>query len=123
MMKVALPHWQGRVSPVLDVAGKLLVIEVERGKEASRIERKLLFQDPFSRAREISGLGVEVLICGAVSWPLEMALSSAGVVVIPHTCGPIDEIVRAFLSGGFTDDSFLMPGCCGRGRRFRHRRG
>jgi len=121
-MKVALPHWQSRISPVLDVAGNLLVIEVERGRETSRIEKKLLHQDPFSRAREISGLGVEILICGAISWPLEMALSAAGVQVIPHTCGPLEDVVKAFLNDGLCADSFLMPGCCGRRRRFRHGR-
>jgi len=98
----------------------LLVIEAEDGKEESRTEKRLLFPDPFSRAREISGTGVEILICGAVSWPLEMALSSAGVKVIPHTCGQVDEVVEVFLSGGFTEDSFLMPGCCHRRRRFRN---
>jgi predicted Fe-Mo cluster-binding NifX family protein len=122
-MKVGLPYWQSRISPVLDVAGNLLVIEVERGREASRIEKRLFYQDPFSRAREISGLGVEVLICGALSWPLERALAAAGVRVIPHTCGPVEEIIKAFLNDGLGADSFLMPGCGGRERRLRRRRG
>jgi len=28
VMKVAIPHWQGRISPVFDVAGALLLVDV-----------------------------------------------------------------------------------------------
>ena len=30
-MKVAIPHWQGRISPVFDVAGNVLVVEGLKG--------------------------------------------------------------------------------------------
>jgi predicted Fe-Mo cluster-binding NifX family protein len=59
-----------------------------------------------------------VLICGAISRPLEAMLLSAGVEVIPQTCGPVEEVLKAFMSGKLTEKAFLMPGCCGRRRRF-----
>jgi len=35
-MKVAIPYWQERVSPVFDVAGRVLLVEVAEGKEQGR---------------------------------------------------------------------------------------
>jgi predicted Fe-Mo cluster-binding NifX family protein len=62
---------------------------------------------------------VDALICGAISWPLELALTSAGIEVIAQTCGDVDEVLEAFLAGQLEQEKFLMPGCCGRRRRFR----
>ena len=120
-MKVAVPRWTGRVSPVFDVAKRLLVVEIERGIEVSRNEARIEERELLSRAKHVAQLGVNVLICGAISLPLEAMLASAGVRVIPHTCGPVEHVLRAFVSGSLTDQAFLMPGCCGRGRQLRHR--
>ena len=124
-MKVAVPRWTDRVSPVFDVAKRLLVVEIERGVEISRDEARIEERELMLRAKHVAELGVNVLICGAISLPLEAMLASAGVIVIPHTCGPVENVLRAFVSGGLTDRAFLMPGCCGRGQqsRHRHRRG
>lgn len=118
-MKVALPTWDGRVSPVFDVAKRLLVVDVERGTEISRSEVDLEETRLAARASRVTALGVHVLICGAISWPLEAMLTSAGVRVIPQTCGPVDDVLRAFLEGQLASEAFLMPGCCGRRGRFR----
>jgi hypothetical protein len=96
------------------------VVEIENGGEVSRREEMISELHPMLRARHLDALGVNVLICGAISRPLERILVSAGMTVIPNTCGPAEEIIRSFVSGQFTDRSFLMPGCC---RRKRHRGG
>lgn len=116
-MKIAIPYWQGRVSPVLDVAGQLLVVDLEAGREVSRKDASLVAAGPLERARELRQAGAEMLICGAISRQLEVALEAAGVQVIPHICGPVEEVLAAFISGELNQDAFLMPGCCGR-RRF-----
>ena len=120
-MKVAIPTWNGRVSPVLDVAKHLLVVDIEANAEVARSKADLDETYLVARFKRICELGVEILICGAVSRPLEAALLSAGVRVIPQTCGPVEDVLRAFLSGRLTDEAFLMPGCCGRHRRRRGR--
>lgn len=104
---------------MLDVARRLLLVEIAGGVEVSRSEVELGEITVPARARRIRELGVQVLICGAVSWPLEAMLASAGMQVIPQTCGGVDEVLGAFLSGGLAGGGFLMPGCCGRRRRFR----
>lgn len=105
---------------MFDEARRLLVVCVEGGGETSRREERIDETDLARRALHVAGLGVDVLICGAISWPLEASLASAGVRVIPQTCGPVEDVLNAFVSGRLTDGAFLMPGCCGRRRRRRH---
>lgn len=121
-MKVAIPHWRDRVSPVFDVAGSLLVVELAHGRELRRQQAALTASDPLNRAGQVSQLGAEVLICGAISRPLEIALSAAGVRVVPFTCGMVEEVLSAFMAGELTGEAFLMPGCRGWRRQSRTRR-
>ena len=120
-MKVAVPTWTGRVSPVFDVAKRLLVVMLEGNREVNRVEAVIEETQLIARAKHVTQLGVDVLVCGAISMPLEAMLASAGVRVIPHICGPVEDVLLAFASGRLTDDAFLMPGCCGRRRWFRGR--
>jgi predicted Fe-Mo cluster-binding NifX family protein len=117
-MRVAIPIWDGRISPVLDAAKRLLVVDVDDGKQVARDEVAIDEAALVARARRLVALGVDVLICGAVSWPLERMLVSAGVKVIGQTCGMVEDVLAAYVSGGLTEGAFLMPGCCGRRRRF-----
>ena len=114
-MKVGIAHWQGRVSPVFDVASSLLVVDLEAGQVVRRSSVPLTPSDPLERAREVSAVGTDLLICGTVSRPFEMALLSAGVQVIPCICGKVEEVLAAFVDGRLERESgFLLPGCCGR---------
>jgi predicted Fe-Mo cluster-binding NifX family protein len=123
-MKIAIPYWQGRISPVFDEATRLMLVETGQGREVRRETQALVHLDPWERAREVHLLGTQVLICGAISWPLEMALHEAGITVIAQTCGPVEEVLAAFMNDGLGDDAYVMPGCGRRrGSRFRHRRG
>ena len=53
LMKVAIPTWNGRVSPVLDVASRLLVVEIEGGAELARSEVELGQTQFTTRATQI----------------------------------------------------------------------
>jgi len=123
-MKAAIPTWNGRVSPVFDVTRNLLVVDVENNTEVSRSEA-VLEEMPFvGRTKQLADQDVDVLICGAISQSMEQTLVSMGVTVIPNTCGLVEEVLRAFLSGQLTEHGFLMPGCeRRRGWRGRQRRG
>jgi len=121
-MIIALPIWQGRVSPVFDVAGQLLVVEVDGSVEKSRRHETLPAESPERRVQRLQSMGIEKLICGAVSRPLEDLLAAGGIEAIPRICGDAEEVLRAFLSGDLPDDQYAMPGCCCQTRR-RHRGG
>ncbi|MEW6443771.1 MAG: NifB/NifX family molybdenum-iron cluster-binding protein [bacterium] len=117
-MRVAIPHWHGRVSPVFDVATNLLLVDLEGEGKRRQAHVRLEADEPQARAWRLAETGTDVLICGAISWPLEMALVHAGIEVIPHTCGEVEHVLAAFLEGRLGQRPFLMPGCRGRRRRF-----
>ena len=119
MMRVAIPQWQGRVSPVFDVAGHLLVVDVEDGAEQGRRSVVIDAASPQARATAVTDHSAAVLICGAISAPLESGLEAGGVEVISQTCGDVEEVLAAFIEGRLGQETFLMPGCCGRRRRLR----
>jgi predicted Fe-Mo cluster-binding NifX family protein len=118
-MRVAIPQWQGRVSPVFDVAVNLLLIDMEDGRETRREERRLIATEPSARIVEFLSCGAGILICGAISAPLRSRLIAAGVQVIGFACGMVDEVLAAYLNGSLASRRFVMPGC----QRWRRREG
>jgi predicted Fe-Mo cluster-binding NifX family protein len=119
-MKLALPVWQGRISPVFDVAGQLLLIELADGQEVAREERPVEGTSVDERARKLVELGIETLICAGISQPLEAMLANRGIRVIARVCGGVEEVLAAFLAGHLGEERFAMPGCC---RQMRRRHG
>jgi len=119
-MRIAAAHWHGRISPVFDVASTLLVLDVAGEQILRRETASLVSRDPFRRTAEVAGLGVQVLLCGALSEALERALVGAGIRVISFVCGDLETVISAFLRAQLTGVRFWMPGY--QGRRGRHRR-
>jgi predicted Fe-Mo cluster-binding NifX family protein len=119
VMRIAIPQWQGRVSPVFDVAGNLLLIDIEDGREIRREERRLLDTNALLRVTEFLNFGAGILICGAISAPLQTRLIAAGVQVIGFACGTVDDVLAAYLNGTLARRAFAMPGC----KRWRRREG
>lgn len=122
-MKVVLAIDRDRISPVLDAARCFRLVNASPDGAWRQKAVFIDHADPVTKAKRIVALGGSVLICGAISWPLEAMLTSAGMRVIPNTCGPLDEVITAFFAGALTEQAFLMPGCPGRQHRPRHRRG
>lgn len=118
-MKVAIPIHEKRISSVFDVARRLELFLITQDNEMSRKEVSIRIADPIGKAKRIVELGASVLICGAISRPLELLLLSAGVMVIPNACGLVDEVIAAFVAGDLNQQAFLMPGCTGQ-RRHRY---
>ena len=119
-MRVAIPLWQGRVSPVFDEASRILLVDISEKQEQHRQEESLIARNHFERAQLLPRLGVDLLICGMISQTQKTALASAGIKIIPHICGPLEEVIAAFLDGRIEGGALLMPGCGGR-KRLRNR--
>lgn len=116
-MIVAVPNFDGRVSPVLDTARQLTVADLAGGASHTVA---LTAEDVTARAEEILATGAGLVICAAVSRPLESALLAGGVNVHCQVCGAVAEVLSACAAGRLGDPAFVMPGCCGRrGRRRR----
>jgi len=125
-MKIAIPTWNGRVSPVFDTASRLLVVGAGKDGEYSRFETDISEHFLPSKVMRLTGLGIETLICGAISRPLASMVTTAGIRLIPWISGQVEEVLQAFLSGTLFDLRFTMPGCTDRwdmGPRGRHGRG
>jgi len=120
IMKAAVSHSNGRISPVFDVSENLLLLDIEQMKEMKRENIIIGGKGIFEKARELSNLGVSVLICGAISGELEKAVSSTGIDVRGFVCGEIEAIISAFTEKRLDDARFMMPGCCSRRRMHRH---
>jgi len=122
-MKVALATWNGRISPVFDVARQVLLLDIDEGREHTRREETLPGTDAQVQADRLAALGPHVLICGAISQAMAAMLAAKGVEVIPFTAGPVEQVLAAWLAGGLPAPAWSMPGCCGRMRRCHGGRG
>ncbi len=114
VVTVAIPIWQERVSPVLDTATRLLVVNRDRHSGVRRREVLLGPLAPGAFARSLAELHVDVLLCAALSEPLQRALQQQGVRVRSHLCGNVEAVLRAFCCRRLAGEEFRMPGCWGR---------
>jgi predicted Fe-Mo cluster-binding NifX family protein len=109
-MRIAIPTWNGRISPVFDTASRVLVAEVDESKECSRFETDISEQFLPSKTIRLAELGVNTLICGAISGQCAYMVKSKGIELIPWISGQVEEVLQAFLRGTLFDTQFLMPG-------------
>ena len=112
-MRLGVPVWSGRVSPVFDAATTVRVVEVIGGEAAFTEEHTIEDRD---RVGALAQLGVTVLLCGAVSQELEERLLAAGVELVMEIRGDVDDVIRAYLDGSLAQRRFSMPGCHSRKR-------
>jgi predicted Fe-Mo cluster-binding NifX family protein len=122
-MKAALTVWDGRVSPVFDVSRQAVILTIEDGAVAARCSENIEAPTAALKIDRLMRLGVETLICGAISEPLHHELTVRGVRVLGFVAGEIDEVVQAFIAGTLPAPALSMPGCCGRQMRLRRGRG
>ncbi len=115
-MKAAFAIWNDRLAPVFDVARRMRVVEAEGGRIVGTADEMLPLEPPAARALRLAERGAQVLVCGAISRPLQELIESYGIKVIPFVAGEMEEIVRAWLEARLEGERFAMPGCCGAGR-------
>ena len=109
-MRIAVSIWENKVSPVLDTATKLLIIENGNQKEKFRFEVYLVKQDISQKCSFIRRLEIDVLICGAVSRQFSRMLKASGINIISWISGPAKDVLKAYFHGNLLQPKFLMPG-------------
>jgi predicted Fe-Mo cluster-binding NifX family protein len=110
-MRLAIPEWDGQVSPVFDAAQRLLVLDIEHGRVVRREVETLTGRTPEGRARRLRVLGVHVLVCGAISTSVEREATDAGIRVISSITGPVEDVARIVAREEPLPEVYLMPGC------------
>lgn len=110
-MRIGIPVWEGKVSPVLDTALKLQVVEVENQKVASRSLYHMNEHDLNRRCARIRGMEVDTIICGAISHPFLRMLMASGIHVIREISGTAEDVLETYLQGKLFDSNYIMPWC------------
>ena len=109
-MKIAIPVWNDCVSNVFDFAHRLLLVEIENNKEVNRSEIPLEVHSLPQRAGQLKSLGVDVLVCGAISQALANMVTASGIQVLPYVTGRVDDVLQGYLTGQLVQPQFTMPG-------------
>jgi predicted Fe-Mo cluster-binding NifX family protein len=117
-MKTAFTYWDNRIAPVFDIAHQIRVVESDDGRIVGESEEILEDGLAVRKVINLAQLGIATLVCGAISRPLYDMVMSNGILVIPFVAGDLGDVIQAWLDGTLDNDSFSMPGCCGRGRGY-----
>ena len=103
-MKIAMPVWNGRISPVMDTATRILITTRDVGKEDLNYTIPLPNSGIYHRAMFMAGLKIDALICGAISRPFEKLLIRNGIRIYPWVSGNIDDVITAFRNGSLEEE-------------------
>jgi predicted Fe-Mo cluster-binding NifX family protein len=118
-MKAAVTVWNERISPVFDVSREAVILTIENGAIVARCTERIEAPTDAVKIDRLKELGVETLICGAISEPLFRDLTARGVRVLGFVAGDLNEVVQAFLANTLPSPALSMPGYCCKQRRFR----
>jgi len=122
-MKAAFAIWNNRIAPVFDVARQIHIVETESGLATREAQESLPEEMPVQKALRLAELGVDTLVCGAISRPMHAMIIACGIRVIPFVAGNLREVIHAWQDGSIENDLFAMPGCWRQGLRFREMHG
>ena len=112
MAKAAFSTWNDRIAPVFDVAQSIHLVEIE-GDRIVRLNQVGVTSEMANlRTARLVELGVDTLVCGAISRPLQAMISAYGIQVIAFVAGDLQEIIQAWACGKLAGSAdYAMPGC------------
>ena len=109
-MKIAIPIWENRVSPLFDNAAHIMLAEgkgnIIEKQEILNVESLTLFQ----RIDLLQKLHVDVFVCGGITRPILENIRNKNIRTIPFVCGDVKELLHALLEGKDIKNLFSMPG-------------
>jgi predicted Fe-Mo cluster-binding NifX family protein len=110
MIRIAIPTFHHRVSPVLDTCTRLLIIDYEEQIEVDRREVAFDVYSQSERFEIIKQLTPDAVICCGISDVFDRMLRAAGIRLICGIAGEIKEVLDAFLCNRLDAPCFRMPG-------------
>ena len=121
-MKVAVTVWNNRISPLFDATRRLIILDIQNGVVNEKYRVSIDCISPFSRAANLSEMGIDTLICGGVSDFFARLIEARNIRIIPFVAGRVDEVIDAYLGNALGHKRFRMPGCGGRQSKKKSRR-
>jgi predicted Fe-Mo cluster-binding NifX family protein len=109
-MRIAFPVLRENVSPVLDTAERLLIVQIDKSAGETREEISLSGLSPQKIAEVISS-HTNILVCGGLSSLMSTYLDSRGISVYPWVMGNIEHLIDIFSKGDIPGQEYIMPGC------------
>lgn len=110
MIRIAIPIFQHRVSPVLDTCTRLLIFDFEAHSEIDR--REVIF-DMLSLSERfdiVKKLNPDAVICCGISDVFDRMFQAAGIRLICGIAGDVQLVAEAFLCNRLDAPCFRMPG-------------
>jgi predicted Fe-Mo cluster-binding NifX family protein len=116
-VRVAVAVWGERVSPLLDVSRRALLLDFDNGQVVSKRELALPDGRAEAKLEALHDQGVTTLLCGAVSQELAARARALGLELVAFLAGDVEAVVAAYLAGQLPNDELVMPGCRARRRQ------
>ena len=101
-MRIAVPYENGQVFQHFGHTGQVKIYDVKDGQIVKEQVADTTGSGHGALAGFLSGLKVDVLICGGIGGGAQAALSQAGIKLCGSVTGEADGAVRAFLAGTLT---------------------
>lgn len=98
-MRIAVPYENGQVFQHFGHTKQMKLYDVENGQIGTEQMADTTGSGHGALAGFLSGLKVDVLICGGIGGGAQQALAQAGIRLFGGVTGGADDAVRAFLSG------------------------
>lgn len=95
---IAIPIFEERISPLLDVSERFVLFEVKDKSVTQRIVISINAETDRMRIFKLKELGVDLIISGAVSRYLSHIITGMGMRHIPWISGPVDDVIKSFLN-------------------------
>ena len=114
-MILAVTIWNESISPVFEVSQTLVLFEVKDGLVTQKETIAVPSTNSFDKVKVLIELGVDTLICGALTRPIEKMILNQGLELHPFISGKLNEVITAWQENSLIP-TFKMPGC--RRRRY-----
>jgi predicted Fe-Mo cluster-binding NifX family protein len=110
MVRIAIPIFKARVSPVFDTCTRILLIDFENNRQIAQKELNLDNLPLQERLQILEKNDVAVIICGGISNFFHAMLSNSNIQLISGISGNVEEVIKAHFDGRLDDPCFFMPG-------------
>ncbi|BBO71185.1 hypothetical protein DSCA_51150 [Desulfosarcina alkanivorans] len=110
MIRIAIPIFRNKVSPVFDSCTRVFLVDIEANRE---IDRKEIYLDALALTERVTILlksGVDTVICGGISDVMASMLTGVKIDLISDITGEVDHVLKAYLDRGLDQTQFHLPG-------------